>query len=457
MTLPQRIMIIAWGSRGDIQPVTALAKRLKAQGRDVLVFATPPATDVLLDNGIECIVAGENVADVIGHLFGELDLSNRSPRGQLKLALAAKKFLDSPEYVATQEADMRRAYSAAQEFRPDLLLTPNIIYGPFMSIAEALRIPLVTFDLQINYPTSEYPLFTMQVDKFPKFINRAVYTIKALAYPRTIRSKFDLMRDICGLPRRTYTDGSKFKIWPHNLPQACAVSPSLCPRPSDWPPQKVMTGWWFLESNETYVPDPSLADFMRHQPVYIGFGSMVGNPEFRPMLSTLAITSLREAGTPGVLLGGWAGLSREAIDTSSESGRQLYEWAAANVYEIDSVPHDWLFPQCSAVVHHGGAGTLAAGIRAGRPTVVCAIQGDQPFHGSLVEARGIGEYLGMVGSPKLTSRKISMAINRVTTDANILSAATRMGEKVRSEDGTGRAIDFLDRMAASFSYPWPTQ
>lgn len=457
MTLPQRIMIIAWGSRGDIQPVAALATRLLAQGRDVLVFATPPATDVLSANGIKCIEAEENVEDVIGHLFSQLNLSDRSPAGQLKLALTAKKFLDSPDYVATQESDMRRALQAAREFEPDVLLTPNVIYGPFMSIAEALRIPLVTFDLQINYPTSQYPLFTMQVDKFPKSLNRVVYALKAFGYPRTIRSKFDKMRDICGLPRRTYTDGSKFKIWPHDLPQACAVSPSLCPRPSDWPPQKVMTGWWFLNSRNDYVPEPAFVEFMDRRPVYVGFGSMVGNPEFRPMLSTLALTSLREAGVPGVLLGGWAGLSRDALDTSSPGGRQLYEWATENVYEIDSCPHDWLFPKCSAVVHHGGAGTLAAGIRAGRPTVVCAIQGDQPFHGSLVQARGIGKYLGMVGSSNVTSQTVAQAIREVTSNPTISAAAMAMGEQVRSEDGTGEAASFIDRMAAAFTYPWPTQ
>lgn len=264
------------------------------------------------------------------------------------------------------------------------------------------------------------------------------------------------MREICELPADTYTDGSRLKVWPHNLPQICAVSPSLCPQPSDWPAQKLMSGWCFLESGNDYTPSPVLVDFMKHRPVYIGFGSMKGNPEFCKTLSTLAIKSLQLAGVKGVLLGGWAGLTRATLDTSTEEGKKLHAWAEENVFEIESCPHDWLFPQCAAVVHHGGAGTLAAGIRAGCPTIVCATQGDQPFHGSLVQARGIGRYLGMVGSPKLTAESIAVGIKEVTTDASIVAAAQTIGEEVRAEDGLANAISFIGQMAESFEYPWRT-
>jgi sterol 3beta-glucosyltransferase len=448
-------MIIAWGSRGDLQPVTSLALCLKKAGRDVLVFATPPATDLIQANGIDCVVAKENVAEFVENMFGRADLSDRSIGGFIKLAKFAKEYLNSPDYVATQKADMQRALAAAQDFKPDVLVVPNLIYGPFMCMAEALHIPVVTFDLQINHPTAEFPLFTMEVGKVPGFLNRTLYRIKALVYPKTIKPKFDMMREICGLPPDTYTDGSRLKVWPHDLPQICAVSPSLCPQPADWPAQKLMSGWWFLSGGSDYTPPPELVDFLKHRPVYIGFGSMKGNPEFCKTLSTLAIKSLQLAGVKGVLLGGWAGLTRATLDTSTDEGKRLHTWAEENVIEIESCPHDWLFPQCAAVVHHGGAGTLAAGIRAGCPTIVCATQGDQPFHGSIVQARGIGRYLGMVGSPKLTAESIAAGIKEVTTDQSIVAAARAIGDQVRAEDGLANAISFIDKMATSFSYPWP--
>jgi sterol 3beta-glucosyltransferase len=448
-------MIVAWGSRGDLQPVASLALRLKKAGRDVLVFATPPATDLIQANGIDCVVAKENVAEFVENMFGRADLSDRSIGGFIKLANFAKEYLNSPDYVATQKADMKSALAAAQNFKPDVLVVPNLIYGPFMCMAEALHIPVVTFDLQINHPTAEFPLFTMEVGKVPGFLNRTLYRIKALVYPKTIKPKFDMMREICGLPPDTYTDGSRLKVWPHDLPQICAVSPSLCPQPADWPAQKLMSGWWFLSGGSDYTPPPELVDFLKHRPVYIGFGSMKGNPEFCKTLSTLAIKSLQLAGVKGVLLGGWAGLTRATLDTSTDEGKRLHTWAEENVIEIESCPHDWLFPQCAAVVHHGGAGTLAAGIRAGCPTIVCATQGDQPFHGSIVQARGIGRYLGMVGSPKLTAESIAAGIKEVTTDQSIVAAARAIGDQVRAEDGLANAISFIDKMATSFSYPWP--
>lgn len=448
---------MAWGSRGDLQPVTSLAMRLKQDGREVIVFATPPATDLLQANGINYVAAKENVEDFVQGLFGQADLSDRSVCGVLKLAKVAKAFLNSPDYVATQKADMASAFALAREFKPDMLVVPNIIYGPFMSIAEALQIPVVTLDLQINHPTSKYPLFTMEMGKVPAFLNRSLYRLKALIYPKTISSKFDMMRDICGLPRDRYSNGTRLKIWPHDLPQLCAVSPSLCPQPADWPRHKHMGGWLIKPSDDTYTPPEGLPDFLTHKPVYIGFGSMKGNPEFCKSLSTLAIKALHEAGVKGVLLGGWAGLTRDSLDTSTQEGARLFDWAQQNVFEVQSVPHDWLFPHCRAVVHHGGAGTLAAGVRAGCPTIVCAMQGDQPFHGSLVQTRGLGRYLGMVGSAKVTSASIAAGIREVISDEAFAITAKALGEQARREDGAKNALEFIDKMAAEFSYPWPTR
>jgi sterol 3beta-glucosyltransferase len=448
-------MIAAWGSRGDLQPVTALSVKLKQMGRDVLVFATPPATDLLIENEIECIVAQENIGDFVSGMFEQVDLSDRSIGGVVKLAKFAKSYLNSDSYIATQREDMIAAIDAAKSFNPDVLIVPNILYGSYMSIAEHLEIPVITFDLQINHPTTELPLFTMEVDKVPSFLNRSLYKLKEWVYPNTMKPKFDMMRELCGLPLDTYQDGSKFQIWPHTLPQICAVSPTLCPQPKDWPEQKIMSGWWILPSDHNYIPPEELIHFLQCKPVYIGFGSMKGNPKFCARLSTLAIKGLYMAETRGLLLGGWAGLTRESLDRSTSEGQKLYEWAQVNVFEIDACPHEWLFPQCAAVVHHGGAGTLAAGIRAGIPSIVCAAQGDQPFHGSLVKRAGIGKYLGIIGSKELTAGALAEGINDVMTDQAIINAAREMSRNVQQEDGALNAIDFIDKMAVSYRYPWP--
>lgn len=454
MMKPQRIMITAWGSRGDIQPITALAKELINQGREVLVFATPPATDLLENQGINYIAAQEDISDFVEEMFSKADLSDRSLSGFIKLAKFGKAFLSDPDYVATQTEDIKTAFAAAKAFKPDLLVTPNILYGYFVSMGEALQIPVVSYDLQINHPTSEYPLYTMQFGKFSPKLNKPLYWLKSKLYTKTIAPKFELARRLFNLAEKSYTDGSSFKIWPHDLPQICAVSPSLCPEPTDWPRQKRMGGWWFLEGASDYDPPVELAEFVKHKPVYAGFGSMKGNEDFCRTLSTLTIEGLFKANRKGILLGGWAGLTREAIDQSTEHGKALYEWSSENILEIDSCPHDWLFPHCSAVIHHGGAGTLAAGLRAGTPTVVCAAQGDQPFHGSLVAVRGFGEYLGMIGSSEVNSEAIALALERIIDNPEIKEACQQISDNVKQERGTQYAVEFIDEMYNDFDYPW---
>ena len=456
MATSQRIMMVAWGSRGDIQPVVALASHLESIGRDVLVFATPPATELLESQGVPFVAAKENIEEFVEQLFGQVDLADRSLSGFLKLAKFGREYINSDDYVELQQDDVARAFAAAQDFEPDIVVVPNIVYGPYVAIAEALRIPVVTFDLQVNHPTPDFPLFQMRVDRLPRWINPLLHRFKGALYPKFWRAQFESTREIVGVDPKRHPNGRKHKIWPHDLPQILAAPSTIFSDPTGWPDQKIVSGSWVLDESTTFAPTASLADFLEKKPVYIGFGSMKSNLDFRRRLSALAISALYEANTPGVLLGGWAGLSREALDTSAPQGRELYEWAAQHVYEIDSAPHDWLFPRCSVIVHHGGAGTFSAALRSGRPSVVCAMQGDQPFHGSLTEARGLGRYLGIVGSAVVTPKTIASAIVEVREDEALLEKAAEIGELVRAENGVARATEFIDAVASEHSYPWPT-
>ena len=114
MTYPKRILFAVWGSRGDLQPVASLALSLKKAGRDVLVFATPPATKLIQDNGIDCVLAKENIEVFVESMFGQVDPSDRSIGGYIKLARFAKEYLNSPDYMAMQRTDMKSALAAAK-------------------------------------------------------------------------------------------------------------------------------------------------------------------------------------------------------------------------------------------------------------------------------------------------------------------------------------------------------
>ncbi|MCA9915208.1 MAG: glycosyltransferase, partial [Anaerolineae bacterium] len=112
------------------------------------------------------------------------------------------------------------------------------------------------------------------------------------------------------------------------------------------------------------------------------------------------------------------------------------------IFKLDQAPHDWLFPRMAAVVHHGGAGTTAAGLRAGKPTVITPYFGDQPFWGQRVYELGAGSE--PIPQKKLTAEKLAAAIREVTTNPNIQQTAQSIGEKIHTEDGVANAVQFIE-------------
>ena len=173
-------------------------------------------------------------------------------------------------------------------------------------------------------------------------------------------------------------------------------SPSVVPKPADWDATQHVTGYWSLEPHAQWSPPEDLMRFLETgpAPVYIGFGSM-GSRD--PKASArLVLEALERSGQRGVLYSGWGGLSHDDLPPS--------------VFMVGSTPHSWLFPRMAAVVHHGGAGTTAAGLSAGVPSVVTPVMGDQPWWGRRVHDLGVGPR--PVNRRHLTPEHLANAIER---------------------------------------------
>jgi sterol 3beta-glucosyltransferase len=113
---------------------------------------------------------------------------------------------------------------------------------------------------------------------------------------------------------------------------------------------------------------------------------------------------------------------------------------------VESVPHRWLFPRVAAVVHHGGAGTTAAGLLAGRPSIVCPFQGDQHFWGAAVYRAGAGP--GPLPAKKLAAATLASAIRTAIDDSGIRTRASALSERIAGEDGPGRASELIENALA---------
>lgn len=209
-------------------------------------------------------------------------------------------------------------------------------------------------------------------------------------------------------------------------------SPSLVPTPADWPPDTIATGYWLREQTDTEPVDPAVAGLVAagDPPVYIGFGSSVGPDPGK--LGTVVIDAVHRAGVRAVIASGWGAMGglRSGPDTVI----------------VEKTPHRWLFPRVAAVVHHGGAGTTAAGLVAARPTVVCPFQGDQYFWGGAVHRAGAGP--PPLPAKKLTVARLAAAIRTAVDASAIQSRAAELSTQITQENGTTVASEHIESTLA---------
>lgn len=206
------------------------------------------------------------------------------------------------------------------------------------------------------------------------------------------------------------------------------------PRPTDWPSGlEVVGNWWPWHAPDTQLP-PALHDFLAAgpPPVFLGFGSMAGGEGER--LGDLAVRALRRAKVRGVLQSGWAGLTAAPTD---------------DVLTIDTVPHDLLFPHMAAVVHHCGAGTAAAGLRAGTPTVPVPVTADQPFWAARLAS--LGAATTPIPFKDLSAEdavaRLADALGRAATDPALRERAGHPARRLATEDGSGAVAATVARLA----------
>jgi sterol 3beta-glucosyltransferase len=207
----------------------------------------------------------------------------------------------------------------------------------------------------------------------------------------------------------------------------------VVPSPTDWPAHARMPGYWFLDGPATWQPPLSLVSFLEagDPPVYVGFGSMVGSKAAH--VSRVIVDALQKAKVRGILATGWGGLTAGDLPDT--------------IHRIDEAPHDWLFPRVAAVVHHGGAGTTARGLRAGRPTLVCPFIVDQPFWGRRVHELGAGP--APIAQKALRTDNVAQALRELRDNEDFRRNAESIGENLRQEDSMTHALGFIEAQLAA--------
>jgi sterol 3beta-glucosyltransferase len=421
-----KVLILTLGTRGDVQPFVALAQELQRRGHQAVVAAPERFADLIAGQGVTFQGVDDGPMRVLdsGSAVGDMATGGLRAKAALMRRLPAMftRVLDDSWQVA----------STGMGAGADLIVHNGQIMAG-QHIAEKLGVPAVlALPMPMYVPTRQFPWPGQQFPTWlPAGANRLTYAgmkAPAVMFGRTV----DRWRAGLGLPRRRGRHDPLRRPDGGPAPVLHAVSPAVLPRPADWPATAQVTGYWFAApapsavSGESGLDAPAGSD----EPlVFTGFGSMTG-PD--PQATTqVVVQALRMAGVRGVLAGGWGGLR---------------EVQAPDVFLAGEVAHEVVFPRVAVIVHHGGAGTTAAAVRAGRPQVVCPFVGDQPFWGRRMHQLGVAPE--PIDQRRLNVRRLTAAIREAVDEPAMISAARRLGDRVRAENGVAAAVDVLEQVAA---------
>lgn len=419
-SMVKRIAIATIGTQGDVQPYLSLAVALQARGYSVALGAPSDFKDMIESYGVEFHSLGSNIQSFLKQSRFEDAMSQ-------SMLINGPSLLRQGQQIVDTAA--RHAWNMAQG-ADAIIVNMNTSFG--IDIAEALRIPAIMSALQPLNTTSEFPLCMYSGPTFGPTLNRLSYatmTVQQMYYDLP-RNK--LRRELMGLESRKKggffrnTDGSP-------LTTLYAYSGVLSPRPRDWPKTAIVTGFWRLQDTTDWEPSPEFQSFLDggEPPVYIGFGSM----PFGADRNTEILKGAAKAwGGRMVVARGWGGINPDDLPD--------------NIFAIEKAPHDKLFQHVSAVVHHGGAGTTAAGLYAGRPTFVVPQAVDQPYWGRRVHELGCGPK--PVRLRKLTAEILAETLQDLTTNSTYHQAASNVAERLNEENGTDKAIRVIERVISNY-------
>jgi sterol 3beta-glucosyltransferase len=414
-----RVTITTSGSRGAVQPYVALGSGLKAAGHEVRIAAQEHFEGFVRARGLGFSPISGDPFQLVAGLLEE----SSNP-----LAFARRL---GRIFEPVMEQNLEEYLGACRDAEA-VVYTPMGFLGYYVALA--LGVPQVgaalhpLFSRTGHFPSSMVVLGTVHPrEVHDRLGNYLTHIFSEQLFWQCFRAPVSrAVRDVLGLRASFW---GPFGEWRRRrVPMLYGWSPSVLPPPPDWGRWLRVTGYWFLEHPGGWKPPRELVDFLESgpPPVYVGFGSM--NKTDPEELTDIVLRALERTGRRGVLVTGWGGISNSALPDT--------------VFGVDEVPHDWLFERVEAAVHHGGAGTTAASLRAGLPTIVVPFFADQPFWGRRVAELGVGPE--PIPRRSLTVGRLTHAIQRATADGDMKSKAAALGQRIRAENGTERAAEAFD-------------
>lgn len=412
-----KALLLTVGSQGDVQPFVALAVRLRAGGHQAVLAAPAMFSGLASAYDVPFVPLELDMVQV-----GEAVAESHGLRHVVRFCRA----------MGRRAADALPALTTAADGGADLVVHhPVLPLG--QHVAEVLGVPAVVGQMMpALVPTGQVPS-TIWPCRLPGLLSRPSYRAARWLVGAWCRQDVDRWRrDVLDLPSRpgrhdplVSGDGTPVTV-------LHAFSEHVIPRPADWPATAHVTGYWLLPAPAGWSPPRRLAAFLEAGgPVaYVGFGSMPSRDSAR-----LAASIMTAAGDNHV---------RVVVASLDPALRRLLP--ADRFLVIRNAPHDWLFPRMDAIVHHGGAGTTAAALHAGKPQVIWPFGVDQPYWARRMETLGVAPPAQPVH--QLTGPALAAALDRALGDPGLARRSSALAALLRAEDGAGQAVSHLEDVMA---------
>ncbi|CAG9467314.1 unnamed protein product [Pedinophyceae sp. YPF-701] len=449
-----RVLVAANGTRGDVQPLLALARSLHVAGH-VVEFVT--------DEGHASLLAAYNFA--ARHRFpvpAQTRFSDPFVRRAMETGSMLAYGVGLVRVIKRHfDADAAVLEEAFQAFQPDLLVTHPLTKFCAIPVAHAYGLDasaILEAALQPQTrPTRYVRHYAWEHDlSFLDPLDRAANGGLSMLYHVVVEQQtWMLLRGkVAGLARRLRLPWGavRWGDWKRHVWRVRSVygwSGEVLRQPADWNPREaVCTGFWYIEQ-QGYIMAKELDCFLEPQgpkalrPVCVGFGSMTVSEKLSRRLTERVLRAGRDAGVRLVLLGGWGGIGLHRLHPKkTKDYRELVAYATSNVIEVKECPHEQMFPRCAAVVHHGGAGTTAACMKAGVPQIITPFWADQQFFAGRVQEMGCG--LALAHPRRASTKRIKAALIQALFSSGMRNAAADVAFKVAREPGVKAAVRAIE-------------
>jgi sterol 3beta-glucosyltransferase len=413
------VAILTIGSRGDVQPYVALGLALKSAGHTATLATFAEFEPFVRRYGLGFSPIAGGMREILETAEGHRVLDTGEHPARMLRNIRRIVRLVEP-MMAQIVRDVAQACQGADRVVAAALL---FYYGDY--IAQILQVPLY---LSAHGPKA--PTCAFQQLWFPDL--SAWFPIGGGCYNLLTHHVADRLLQRFKAPllskpwSKAFGEPLPVGVAKQRLSTLYCYSSAVVPKPADWDDCQHVTGYWFLDESD-WRPPADLVDFLRAgpAPICVGFGSMcTSKPD---ELASIVIETLKRTGQRGVLLTGWGGLRPAGLPDE--------------VLVVDVVPYAWLFPQATAVVHHGGAGTTAECLRAGIPSINVPFFADQPFWAQRVYALGVGPR--PIPRKKLSAERLAEAITTAVNDGDMQRRAAALGSRIRAENGVQRAVELI--------------